>query len=217
MDIDAFIERYPRLFHMAEAGTWPKIQRDGLRSTTALLDLYEYAGTARREIESERRAKSVIITHPKTGETAVIRDNIPLREQFLRVCLEEMAVTQWYELLNRKVFFWLSEERLTKLLNARHYRSRPHDVLTVDSRRLLDCHSEHITVAPINTGATLYPNASKRGPQTFRTISDHPARTVVVELAVDYAVPRIADLVTVVQRRLRAVVEEELFRASMVS
>jgi hypothetical protein len=215
VDVDSFIERYPRLFHMADAGTWPKIQRDGLRSTTALLDLYEYTGTARHQIESERRAKSVVITHSKTGETAVIRDNIPLREQFLR--LDDMTPTEWYELLNRKVFFWVSEERLTKLLNARQYKSRPHDVLTIDTGRLLDVHSNDITVASINTGATLYPNAPKRGPQTFRKIADHSAGAVVVELAVDYAVPRIADLVTVVQRRLRADVEEELFRASTLS
>jgi hypothetical protein len=213
VDVEAFIERYPRVFHMAEARTWPKLQQNGLRSTTALLDLYQYSGTARHQIESERRAKSVVITHSQTGETAVIRDNIPLREQFLRGCLEEMTPTEWYELLNRKVFFWVSEERLTKLLNARQYKSRPHDVLTVDTRRLLDVHSNDITVASINTGATLYPNASKRGPQTFRQIADHSAGTVVVELAVDYAVPRIADLVTVVQRCLRTDVEEELFRA----
>lgn len=213
MDVDTFIERYPRLFHMAETGTWPKIQQDGLRSTTALLDLFQYTGAARHHIESERRAQSVVITHSKTGETAVIRDNIPLREQFLRGCLEEMTPTEWYELLNRKVFFWVSEERLTKLLNARQYKSRAHDVLTVDTGRLLDFHSNDITVASINTGATLYPNASKRGPQTFRKIADHSARTIVVELAVDYAVPRIADLVTIVQRRLRTDVEEELFRA----
>lgn len=215
MDIDAFIERYPRLFHMAEAGTWPKIQHDGLRSTTALLDLYGYTGAARREIESERRAKSVIITHSKTGETAVIRDNIPLREQFLRTCLEEMTLRQWYELLNRKVFFWVSEERLTKLLNARQYKSRPHDVLTVDTKRLWDRRSDDITVAPINTGATLYPNASKRGPQTFRSIADHPVGTPVVEVAVDYAVPQIADHVALVQRRLGVQVKEELFRRSL--
>jgi hypothetical protein len=44
--------RWPRLFHMAEAGSWLAIQRYGLLSTTALLDLFEITGDDRDSIES---------------------------------------------------------------------------------------------------------------------------------------------------------------------
>ena len=33
--------KYPFLYHMAELSSWPSIQRHGLLSTSALLDLYE--------------------------------------------------------------------------------------------------------------------------------------------------------------------------------
>ena len=44
---DLLIELYPRLYHMAHAGSWPMIQRHGLLSTTALLDLFEIGGERR--------------------------------------------------------------------------------------------------------------------------------------------------------------------------
>ena len=40
-------ERWPRLYHMAEAGSWPSIKERGLLSTTALLDLFELEGESR--------------------------------------------------------------------------------------------------------------------------------------------------------------------------
>ncbi len=158
MDIEAFVHRHPRLWHMAEAGAWPKVRHHGLLSTTALLDLFEYSGEERRRIESELRAETIAITHPQHG-TALIRDNRPLRKQFLAESLEGMTVGEWCELLNHKTFFWVSEARLEKLLGARAYRNRAHDVITVDTRRLVERDLDRITLAPINSGVALYPNA----------------------------------------------------------
>lgn len=45
-------ERWPRLFHMAEAGSWPMIREHGLLSTSALLDLFGVVGSNRDVIES---------------------------------------------------------------------------------------------------------------------------------------------------------------------
>jgi hypothetical protein len=195
---------------MAEAGAWPAIQRDGLLSTTALLDRFEYSGPERFAIESQRRPKLEVIAHPATGATAVIRDNIPLREQFLTQCLTDMTAQEWYELLNGKVFFWLSQERLNTLLRARAYRDRPHDVITIDTRLLVERELDRITLAPINTGATLYPTASPRGSHTFKSIVDYPleecvrwrgAKDAITELAVDYEVEAVEEIALLVQRR----------------
>ena len=66
-------ERWPRPYHMTEQGSWNSIQRHGLRSTTALLDLLEIYGAERASIESARRPESVKIRHPVHG-VAWIRD-----------------------------------------------------------------------------------------------------------------------------------------------
>ncbi len=87
------------------------------------------------------------------------------------------------------------------LLKARAYRSSKHTVLTVDSKGLLEHHIKRIHLAPINTGAMPF-GGSPRGIQTFKRMADWPAgikpssgrlKVPVVEVAVDYHVPDIAE------------------------
>jgi hypothetical protein len=173
-----------------------------------LLDLFEVPMAKRKQIESSHRPECVTIAHPVHG-TAVIRDQKPMREPTLMGCLEGLKPSQWYELLNRRTFFWLTPERLATLLNARAYRNRVHCVITVDTQALLDRHAARITLSPINSGSTLY-NPPARGKNTFHSIGDYPyderRRTrgklgAVAELVVDYSVPDIREVATLVEHR----------------
>lgn len=194
--------RWPRLFHMAEAGSWPSIERFGLLSTTALLDLYDINGAERDSIESARRATSVSIKHPEYGE-AWIRDNKPINETVLRRTLVGMTVREWYQTLNRRVFFWLSEQRLDRMRRAPPYRSRQHDILVIDTGRLLEAHAENVELSPLNSGA-VHPAANyPRGSDTFQPIAAYPflercrirPAEPIVELTVHYEVQDVAALV----------------------
>jgi Family of unknown function (DUF7002) len=53
---------YPWLYHMADAQSWESIRRDGLLSTSALLDLFEVKGQQRAQIEKRHRSEAVEIT-----------------------------------------------------------------------------------------------------------------------------------------------------------
>ncbi len=205
---EEFIACYPRLWHMAEADSWDSIRKRGLLSTTALLDLFEINGARRLELESSRRPASVTITHPTHG-TAIIRDNIPLIEKVLARTLVGMTPREWYEALNGRVFFWVSEARLERLRNALAYRERKHYILTVDTAALLSSHIDDVTLSSMNSGAT-HPGAKcTRGADTFKPMNGYPwdvrlkknRYESVVELAVRYSVPDIETLVTSVERR----------------
>ena len=111
-----------------------------------------------------------------------------------------MAPREWYEMLNHKVFFWLTEERLKRLLAARAYRAKSHTVLTVETRTLVEKHEKQITLSHINSGSVIY-GVGKRGKETFKPIGDVDRPRGVAELAIDYAVHDIADLVLVVEER----------------
>jgi hypothetical protein len=187
-------DRYPVLYHMAEDGSWESIRRHGLLSTSALLDRFEIEGEERYAIESVRRPEITSVQHPEQG-TALIRDNKSMQEKSLERCLVGMTPREWYEHLNRRVFFWVEWKRLLKLLGARAYKDRPHLVLEVDTAKLLDQHTERVRISPINSGATFAMNPAPRGPDTFRHIADHPEDKPIVELTVDYAIPDIADFV----------------------
>ncbi len=191
---------YPRLYHMAEENTWESIKKYGLLSTTALLDLYGINEILRNSIESEHRPESVKIVSEIYG-SAIIRDQKPLRESSLKDCLIDLTPKEWFKMLNNRVFFWLTEKRLSTLLSARAYRQKIHCVLTIDTKQFLKQYSNQIKLSPINSGSTIY-KPVKRGSNTFLPISEYPfderkkirgLDNAIAELTVEYSIPDIAE------------------------
>jgi len=203
MDPEELSSVYPFLYHMAEIGSWPGIRKYGLRSTSALLDLYDVRDGDRLKIEGCRRSEAVTIS--RTGlPSATIRDNRPLADSKLEKALAgTMPISDWYRLLNGKVFFWLTVERLVKLLSASNYANRTHIVLKVPTQDLLARTDLSVWLSPMNSGSTS-PFGHPRGPDTFKRITEFPfderRRTrrledTVVELAVDGLIDDIGRLV----------------------
>jgi hypothetical protein len=202
MRSEDLLSLFPKLYHMAEADTWESMRQNGLLSTTALLDAFEINGDLRYRIESCHRPECVTISHRRLGK-AVIRDQKPMSDAGLCKCLKGLTTAQWYQTLNRKVFFWVKHKRLLGLLSARAYRHRRHCVLTVDTARMVERHLSRITLSPINSGCTK-PNPQPRSRRTFLPIHSYDfdewakkrqRSNTVVELAVEYSVLDIADLV----------------------
>jgi hypothetical protein len=199
-----FGTHYPKLYHMAEAGSWPLIQKHGLLSTAALLDLYKVTGCRRHQIEAEHRPNSVNI--PTMDGPVTIRDQKPMSEKALSKCLHGMTGEEWYRLLNGLVFFWVTEERLNKMLHAAAYRDRKHTVITIDTQKLLEKYSKKILLSPINSGCTLF-NPQPRGRDTFRPLSEYlfeeyrRARRSIAKAIAECAIPyKASDLTNFVSR-----------------
>jgi hypothetical protein len=192
-------KHYPRLYHMADAGSWEGIQRHGLLSTIALLELYEVPHAKRCILLNAQRTRAETIEHPVHGR-AVIRDQKPLNRAKLEGCLSGCSFQDWLDMLNSRVFFWLSKDRLKTLMCAGEYCQRVHTVLTLDTLRLATDFQERITLAPMNTGNTR-PYAHKRSLSTFSRMRDYPFAErlkrglyyTVVELAVEDGVPNVMD------------------------
>jgi hypothetical protein len=203
------IATYPRLWHMAQDGSWPSIQRLGLLSTTKLLDHCQVRGNQRTAIESHHRPESVEIA--VSGQSKIIvRDQKPMSDDALRKCLQDgLTPQQWYETLNSKTFFWTSRARLRRLLAARAYRNQPQTVLTVRTSTLVAAHRKRILLSPINSGSTIF-NPQPRGLNTFVPIAEYPfdqwrkkrnsKASAVAELVVSEGVTDIKDHVLAVHR-----------------
>jgi hypothetical protein len=196
-----FSELYPHLYHMAHEDAWEQIRRYGLLSTSTLLGLWEVKGKQRSAIAREIRRNEVELRHPRRGKV-VIRDQRPLYEGKLRKALMDCTVQEWCQLLNRRVFFWPTVERLVTHISARGNRGKNHLVLTVDSYRLATAYENAITLCPLNSGNTV-PFAQRRSKNSLMRMSEYPflerlARGpyyTVVELAVETGVPDILDFV----------------------
>jgi hypothetical protein len=205
--VDELCFKYPLVWHMAEDGTWPSIAANGLLSTSALLDLYGYAGETRAAVESHYRPTSVSINahgHP----TVVIRDQGPIHEPTLRrVLTDGLQPSDWYRMLNERVFFWVSERRLETLLQAKRYRDSAHTIVVVDTRKLLNAHEPDVTLCPMNSGNTMM-IAMPRGTDTFAPLASYPYHErrkaglePVVELAVKEGVANIETVAVRAERR----------------
>ena len=210
MNPDELLAQHPVLYHMAEDETWPSIRDYGLLSTAALVELYQLPDDLRRDVLNGVRRRSVTLHHPDLPP-AVVRDQAPLK--FLSSCLlDGVSPQQFLDALNERVFFWVSQERLHRLLGARLYRNRAHTILHVDTASLLAAHGDSVELAPYNTGDLHVPTLPRRGPQTFVPLGRYPDREwrakrggrgeAVVELTVPWKVADIERHVTRVERRL---------------
>ncbi len=208
MTDDEVLAHCPRLFHMAEDGAWPSIREHGLLSTSALLDLYGVTGEARQAVEARRRPAGVTLVRGGLPG-ATVRDQSPMSDAALLRCLDDgLAPSDWYRLLNGRVFFWVSAARLRKLLGARAYRGKAHCVLTLDTGSLLAAHRGRVELSPINSGATIF-SGPRRGSGTFVPLAAYPfaawrakrpAADAVVEFTVVGGVPDAARHVLLVER-----------------
>jgi hypothetical protein len=157
---------------MAIAGAWPTIQQHGLLTTSHLVSTSGLPAEEQAALLDKRRRTSTVIDHPIYG-TVTIRDQAPLREDNLANCLTDMTIQEWLRMLNDRVFLWLYPDRLSRLLGARLYRNGQHEVITIDTRSLVETHVDNIRLSPINSGATIFPNAAKRGSTTFQPIAEY--------------------------------------------
>jgi hypothetical protein len=215
MLVEQIVAQYPRLYHMAEAGSWPSIRAHGLLSTQELARRSALAAAQKADLCSRHRPEKEAITVPGIG-TVVLRDQKPMSEKRLRTALADgMTPSEWYELINARVFFWVAESRLLALLGARAYATLEHDVLTVDTASLLSAHADLVWLCHMNSGNTL-PFPTRRGRDTFKKIADYPVtrtgrpRKKVVEFTVERQVLGIRQHVVEVRRMRGAVVLGQL-------
>jgi hypothetical protein len=193
---EEFCILHPRLYHMATAGALAQIEKYGLLSTEATLDLLKIKGARRADLLLKRRPVSVTLEDPQIGKF-VLRDQIPMRDAVLAQCLVGMSIPEWYGLLNERVFMWATQQRVETLLAARAYRKSEHLILTIDTKALVTKYEKQLRFSVINSGATLFKPPS-RGPKTFSTLEDfsevHGAKPIV-EVTVKYAIPDMREFI----------------------
>jgi hypothetical protein len=209
MRTSELIRLYPELYHMAEDGSWPSIERHGLLSAEGLVDAWEVPAQRKARLLGEVRPDSQVIEHPVMG-VATVRDQAPIVSEALERLVVGMTAQEWLGLLNERSFFFLQRKRLSGLLNARSYRGRPHTVITFDTAALVDRYEASIELCRINSGFVQRHSVTPRSRDLFLPIADypHPLRDEawggkaydVAELCVVGGVGDVSGLVTRVER-----------------
>ena len=197
------------IYHMAEAANWPAIQRDGLHSASALLDIAGITGQDRERLERNQR-----VTHTELPNGVQLRDQRPMPPTALAACLIGVSPSEWYALINARIFFWFDPARLNRQRAACDLR--PQVVVTVDANRLVAAYAEGVALTPINTGNARR-RPARRGAATFVPyaawvtsawaseraslgISERPPSHPPVELTIAGSIPDIMQFVVQVQQ-----------------
>lgn len=192
------------LYHMAEDGSWPNIEKYGLLSTSALLTLYKYTGSDREQYESEWRPSRMTISCDGM-EDAWLRDQIPMPPEELKKCLQGgIEPREWYEFVNNHVFFWTTTKSLKMFMAAKEYKNIPQLVIKVSTQKLLKGYAEKITLSNINSGSTYfdpnkYDRPRSRSLQTFKKIDDYNY-PYIAELVVEGAILDITSVAVTAKR-----------------
>ncbi|SNT27385.1 hypothetical protein SAMN05421770_106243 [Granulicella rosea] len=188
MDVPAFTQLFPKLYHLTFASNLPGIRQHGLLSTTALAKLHGFDEDELRATVTERR-RCIQQLHGVT-----LRDQIPMNEKKMKTCLVGVSIPEWIALLNTKIFFFLSKEKALEF--AGKYADYENVLLETDTAGLLTTHAEDATLCRIHPGAFLS-NARPRGRNSFIPIAEYlykKSRDTPAELTLDTAVPNILDI-----------------------
>jgi hypothetical protein len=174
---DELAEQHPLLYHVTDPHNWDGIRKHGLLSTSSLLSLFEVSDDARVAVERQRRPESVPLPpHPVHGE-AFINDNNPLIEKALMSCLDDgLAPADWYAMLNRRVFFWVTKKRCDEFLGAKTHHGRDRLVLVLDTLSVAQRYAEQMELSPINSGSAIH-QPPRRGLSTFTPLLDYDYAT----------------------------------------
>lgn len=163
---------YPCLYHIAEAGMWPMIERHGLLTSVQLLALMGTPKHRADELVKQRRPEAVALSREGVGRV-FLNDNVPLHESKLARCLDDgLTPSDWLLMLNSRVFFWATADRVHRFLGATGAKGRNREVLTFDTLRLASACAASVELCPINSGSTAH-NPTRRGLATFTPLTLH--------------------------------------------
>ncbi len=118
-----------------------------LLSNRALMQLYGESDGEIAGVTKGRRPHWVEIDSSGLSR-ATLRDQKPLSEVGLRRALPPgVELWEWYELINSMVFFWPTKKWLETVVFARACRDVVHDVLVVDTQKLVRLEEPNIRLS----------------------------------------------------------------------
>jgi hypothetical protein len=103
VNVNELIERYPRLFHLAEADSAQAISKHGLLPAQQIVSTSALGPAEQAAILSRPRPRMLSIEHPQLGRVA-FRDQTPLRAHILDQVLTDTTAQQWLSALNERIF-----------------------------------------------------------------------------------------------------------------
>ena len=195
MTIEAFARLRPVVVHVSHGDAWPQIQRHGLLTARTILEKTVPDPIQRSLDLRERRSSGRDCTDITCG-TFRLRDQKQMSDSTLSSCLEDgISAADWYETLNRRIFFWVNPIRGHALANAKATAKERKLVLKLDSEALLRCYLPYASLTTFNTGHSMR-RPVRRSLQSFIPFQEYKGRIgEAVELTIETDIPDVSEFV----------------------
>ena len=164
------------LCHVGPISAWEGIRRLGFRTASQLIADADLDDEDRsRLLTQPRRDSCRLIVHDME---VVLRDQGPLfaRRDLASIMGDGMSVTDWIQILNKRVYLFAHPAALNKVLDKYVDRDGGQEVITFDRRRLLEIYRNRIELSAQNTGAVARVIGPQKHRDTFKSIGAFPDR-----------------------------------------
>jgi len=192
MTLEYFLQYRPWVYHTTDKSSLAGIKRFGLQSAEEIVGL---TGADARVLLAQRREERRFLPDVE-GCKFSLRDQKPMSDAALRKCLEfPLTPSDWYRLINKRVFFWVSPSTADALHSAKATHGSTQVLLKVDARAFLSKYYARAEVTTINAGyAGRRP--ARRGLATFTPLAKYENGVKsIVELTIVGSVPDIWEFI----------------------
>ena len=138
---------------MGPVGAWEHIEKHGFRTAEQLIMEADVSEEQRQELLTTPRPESVHLN--VRGEDVVLRDQGPLlaRKDVKTLLDKGLDVSDWIQVLNRRVYFFTDETSMKKFLDKYVQTDGAQDVIWLSPLKVLDAAGSHLELTSQNTGA----------------------------------------------------------------
>lgn len=173
MEIDALIQKRPFLYHLTSRDNLQNIRNAKmLLSTNTIVNMSELSDDDKNTFKRTKRKGHKVLS--VNGQDYSIRDQDPINMNLLPRCLNNISADEYIMLLNNRVFFWPTINRL-----KRHFDRYVHEepvILKIRTEDILGLNND-VLLSRLNSGATrCHPSYGgsppPRGSETFIPVNN---------------------------------------------
>lgn len=178
MDLRQLATKFPKLWHVTFAGGWAGIHRN------RLLRAVDVDPTHAASIRPEPQ-----VVQWDHGGAIVLRDQVRSRTD-PPASLDGVSPSQWWRLINGRVYFFPREADAERLVTAYLSKRRPQEVIKFRTTPALEDVATSVEVATVNAGVFPRHSGPSRGQATFVPLGQFPHTQVsAMEITVIERVP----------------------------
>jgi hypothetical protein len=176
MTPDQFLDRCKFVCHVGPVGVWDQIAKHGFRTAEQLILESDLGESEQQRLLSTPRRESIRLR--VDGDEVLLRDQGALfaRKDLPAVLGDELDVSDWVRLLNRRTFFFTDQLSIKKFRDKYVELDGAQEVIWLSPLRVIRLEGLRLELTSQNSGAIARRSGPQKRADTFVPVSSFPDR-----------------------------------------